>query len=192
MLLQILAHNPRALVSIIEQTPVWVAYLLLALLALGASQMFRRRASLTRVILTPAAMIGLSVYGMLSAFGASRQLAMALTVWLLAAGTCTMLALYWRDTPPRGTSYDAANRSFELPGSAIPMALIIGIFLTKYVVGVEMAMQQGALAHDGFFALAIAIVYGAFNGIFAARTLRLWRLTRPRSAPSARPFQPFA
>mgnify|MGYP003383587941 CR=1 FL=1 len=177
---------------IIEQTPVWVAYLLLALLALGASQMFRRRASLTRVFLTPAAMTALSVYGMVSAFGLSRQLGMTLAVWLLAAGTCTTLALYWRNTAPHGTSYDAGSRSFKLPGSAIPLALIIGIFLTKYVVGVEMAIQQGALAHDNFFALGIAIIYGAFNGIFAARTLRLWRLTRPRSAPSARPLQPFA
>lgn len=180
MLMNILIHNPRALVSIVERTPGWVAYLLLALLALGVSQLFRRRASLPRVLMTPAAMTGLSVYGMVSAFGASPRLAMTLTVWLAVAGLCTALALRWRDAAPHGTSFDAAKHSFELPGSAVPLALIIGIFLTKYVVGVEMAMQE-ALARDSTFALGIAVVYGAFNGIFAARTLRLLRLTRPRA-----------
>ncbi len=184
MLMQILIHNPPALVTIVERTPSWVAYLLLGLLALGLSQMFHRRASLPRILLTPAAMTGLSVYGMVSAFGATTPLAMTLTVWLVVAGACTALAWRWRGAPPPGTLYDAASRSFELPGSVVPMVLIIGIFLTKYVVGVEMAMQS-TLASDSTFALGIAVIYGAFNGIFAARTLRLWRLTRTQPAASA-------
>jgi len=176
MLIQILTDNPRALVHIVERTPGWVGILLLALLALGVSQMFRRRASLTRVCLMPAAMLGLSIYGMVSAFG-PEQLGGALTLWLLSALSSTGLALWWRATPPLGARFDAAARSFDLPGSAVPMALILGIFIIKYIVGVELAMQS-ALAHDRAFALAVATLYGALSGLFAARTLRLWRLTR--------------
>lgn len=66
----------------------------------------------------------------------------------------------------------------------MPLALILGIFLTKYLVGVELALQP-ALARDSDFALQIAALYGVFNGLFAAlRALRLWKLVQ-RSAPLA-------
>ena len=58
------------------------------------------------------------------------------------------------------------------------MLLILGVFLTKYVVGVELAMQP-ALALDGPYTLAVGTLYGVFSGIFAGRAARLWRLARP-------------
>jgi ABC-type dipeptide/oligopeptide/nickel transport system permease subunit len=57
------------------------------------------------------------------------------------------------------------------------MGIILGIFLTKYAVGVTMAMQP-AVAKQTLFALAIGSLYGVFSGYFAGRTLRLWRLTQ--------------
>ena len=68
----------------------------------------------------------------------------------------------------------------------MPLALILGIFLTKYFVGVELAMQP-TLARDGSFALQIAVLYGVFNGLFAARALRLWRLARQNAPMAATP-----
>ena len=65
----------------------------------------------------------------------------------------------------------------------MPLALILGIFLTKYLVVVELALQP-ALARDSGFALQIAALYGVFNGLFAAPALRLWKLAQ-RSAPLA-------
>ena len=87
---------------------------------------------------------------------------------------------------PAGTTYDPARRQFQLPGSWVPMALIMGIFLTKYFVGVELALQP-ALARDSSFALQIALLYGVFNGLFAARALRLWRLVRRSASFAATP-----
>jgi hypothetical protein len=81
---------------------------------------------------------------------------------------------------PAGTGYDPAQRTFALPGSWIPLALIVGIFLTKYVVGVDLAMQP-SLAQDGSYAVPVAAIYGAFSGIFAGRAARLWRLAVRRS-----------
>jgi hypothetical protein len=57
----------------------------------------------------------------------------------------------------------------------MPLALILGIFLTKYLVSVELVMQPG-LARDNTFALQIATLYGVFNGLFAARSVRLLRV----------------
>ena len=61
---------------------------------------------------------------------------------------------------------------------------LVTIFLTKYFVGVELALQP-AQARDGGFALQIAALYGVFNGLFAARALRLWKLVPRRSWPAA-------
>ena len=70
--------------------------------------------------------------------------------------------------------------------NAMPLALIVGIFLTKYFVGVELAMQP-TLARDGTFALQISALYGVFNGLFAARALRMWRLAQQSVVYGASP-----
>ena len=47
--------------------------------------------------------------------------------------------------------------------------------LTKYGVGVELAMQP-RLVTDSGFVLPVAAAYGVFNGLFTGRAARLWRL----------------
>lgn len=172
MLLQLLVQQPRMLGQVVQNTPYWVWGLLAGLLWLGASQLFARTVGLRRVLLMPLVMTGLSVYGLVSAFGGASVLA-----WLAATAMVTALALWLRPTAPSGTLYAAPSRSFRLPGSAMPLVLILGIFLTKYVVGVELAMQP-ALAQNGLLALQVAALYGVFSGLFVARALRLLRLAR--------------
>ena len=60
--------------------------------------------------------------------------------------------------------------------------LIAGIFLVKYVVGVELAMAP-RLMQDTQYALTVAGLYGAFTGIFVGRAARLWRLALRGPAP---------
>lgn len=173
MLLQLIANQPQAVGRILASTPTWVWGLLAALLALGLSQLRDRRMSLLRVALMPLAMGIFAIWGMVSSFGVSSQLVWVLTAWLGAAATiATLIGI---GNPPAGTRYDDASRSFAQPGSFVPLVLILGIFLTKYAVGVELALQP-RLAHDFEFAVAIAAVYGVFNGFFTGRALRLLRL----------------
>src|SRR5690606_18283995 len=116
-------------------------------------------------------------YGTVAAFASTGQPARALAAWLFAAAACAIMVLWlWPDVPP-GTAYQPRDRQFTLPGSCAPLLLILGIFLTKYYVGVQLAMQPD-LARDTGFALTVALVYGIFNGIFVARFVRLWRLSR--------------
>ena len=186
MLLQLLANQPLMLGQIVRQTPYWVWGLLAALVWLGASQLFDRTASLVRVLVMPLAMTGFSLYGLASAFGGAGHTAGTLAAWAVAAAGTAACALWFQPTAPSGTLYDSGSRCFHLPGSAMPLALILGIFLTKYLVGVELALQP-SLARDGGFALQIAALYGVFNGLFAARSLRLWRLVRQGAGLTARP-----
>lgn len=180
MLLNLIVHHPEALADIVRKTPTWVWGLLAAVLWLGASQLFDRTAGLRRVLLMPVAMAGFSAYGLASASAGSAHTGAAIGAWLCTATAAAALALWFQPKAPRDAQFDRASRRFHLPGSAMPLALILGIFLTKYFVGVELALQP-ALARDGGFALQIAVLYGLFNGLFAARALRLWRLV-PRPA----------
>lgn len=158
------------LFQIIRNTPVWVAGLFIGLLWLGLSQAVARSASLRRVTVMPIAMIGLSVWGTASAFGAN---AAVLCAWLAAALLAGALVLRIPLNP--GTRYEARTHRFHVPGSFVPLALIMGIFLTKYCVGVMSAMHP-ELRHDPVFSMFFGSLYGLFSGVFAARALRLWRL----------------
>ncbi|RYZ01671.1 MAG: hypothetical protein EOO24_14885 [Comamonadaceae bacterium] len=159
MLLQIISHTPR-----------WVFAVFALLLWLGGRQLVAGSLSLTRVALMPVAMTGLSIYGVFSAFGDSP---MALACWAIAAVAAAALVL--ERALPASTRFDADTRTFHVAGSAVPLMLMMGIFFTKYVVGVQIALHP-ELAHHHNFTLAIGTLYGAFSGIFAGRALRLWKL----------------
>lgn len=162
-LMQILLHTPR-----------WVFGLFAVLLALGLSQVVSRRASLTRVSILPLAMVALSFSGVWSGFAASQP--WLLLGWLKALGASAWLVS--RRPAPAGTAYESETRTFVLPGSAMPLAMIMAIFLTKYAAGIAMAMQPG-LAQHTTFAWVTSVLYGAFSGVFLGRALRLWRMAVP-------------
>lgn len=180
MLIQLLIAQPQAIATIARNTPVWVWGLLAALMALGISQLRDRRAGLLRVSIMPAAMTAFSVSGIVSDFGRTPQFATVLAVWLVTAVAVTAAV-----APGRSAArYDAATRSYAIPGSVMPLLLIMGIFLTKYGVGIELAMQP-QLLRDAGFALPVAAAYGVFSGLFIGRAARLWRLAlRPSAQPA--------
>jgi hypothetical protein len=178
-LFSLLLNQPQAAGAILRGTPPWVWGLLAGLLALGLSQARDRTASLTRIAVMPVAMTIFALWGLVSAFGASAMFAAVLAAWL-AAALVPALAIGLQGRPA-GVRYEAQARRFTLPGSWVPMALIAGIFLTKYAVGVELALQPNRVI-DTSFALAVAAIYGAFSGVFTGRALRLLRLAaRPLS-----------
>jgi Predicted membrane protein (DUF2306) len=170
--------GPSMTAQIFSNTPVWIWGLLAALLALGFSQARSRTAGLPRLLLMPLGLGAFSLWGTISAFGAP---AAVLGSWFAA---CVLLLLVVAQIRiPAGVSYGRNTRQFALPGSWIPMALILGIFITKYAVGVSLAMQPDLKANANFM-LAISTLYGAFSGIFAGRTIRLLRLAmRPAANP---------
>lgn len=175
LLTQLLADHPEAIVDIVHHTPLWVGGVLAALLTLGASALRPRALPLGRLLAMPLVMAGLALWGVQSAFGASGRLVELLALW--AAGYGAALALGAQLRPPAGTRYDAATRRFQLPGSGVPMLLILAVFLMKYGVGVQLAMEP-RLAHDAGFAFAVTALYGLLSGLFAARGLRVLRLAR--------------
>lgn len=67
-------------------------------------------------------------------------------------------------------------------GSWMPLALILCLFLTRFIVNVALAINPDLLQRSST-ALAAGFIYGTFSGIFLARSLVTWRLAR-----QARPY----
>jgi len=170
--------------QILQHTPSWVFGLFAVLLALGSRQLLPSQAGLRRLTVMPVAMAALSAFGMTSAFGGQPA---ALAAWAAAAGAALWLVL--QRPLPAGVHYDRTQMRFSLPGTAVPLVLMMGIFFTKYAVGVQTALHP-QLMHQAGIALAVSTLYGAFAGVFLGRSLRLWKLAL-RSADHD-PAQPLA
>ena len=158
------------LMQVILHTPKWVFAVFALLIWLGAKQMLTNSVGLNRVTLMPVVMGALSLYGVISVFGDAFG---PLLGW--AAAAAVMLALVLQRPLPATTRYDAAARRFHLAGSPVPLMLMMGIFLTKYLVAIALAMHP-ELKHQATFAVLLPVLYGAFTGVFAARAVRLWKL----------------
>ena len=153
--------------QILIKTPVWVWALLAVLIYRGLVASTDRVTSLRAAFLIPVAMLALSVQGIASTFGADE---LAMPIWFAAMLAGTVLA--WSAVDPSRMSADPVNRTIRQPGSWVPLALMVGIFLTKYVVAVALAMHP-ELKQQGGFVTAVCALYGLFNGIFIGRLLRI-------------------
>ena len=168
-------------IQIITRTPIWVWAILGLLLWVGLQQSVPRSVSLRRITVLPLVMIGLSLAGMFTAFGAGGH---ALLAWGLAAVVAG--AVVMSRSLPQATQYNSWTQQFQLPGSWTPLVLMMGIFITKYAVGVMLAMHPG-LARDALFSQSVGALYGGFSGVFAGRAARLWRLASSKSSGATTP-----
>jgi len=162
------------LFQIISHTPVWVWALFALLLWLGLQQIMPGRVTLRRITVMPIAMTVMSLFGTLNAFGSHLEV---LVTWLTCAALMAVIVL--QSPLPAGTRFDVRSRYFDVQGSWVPLALMMGIFANKYVVGVALSMHP-ELALNTVFSLAFSALYGAFSGVFVARAVRLWSLALPQ------------
>jgi len=165
--------------SILQYTPVWVWGLLAGLIALGVSLAFTREITLRRATLMPLAMVGLSLYGVASVF---HHQAFALLAWAVGLAITASLAIGLGIG--RGAVWIPETRLLRVPGSWWPLVVILGIFITKFAVGVTLALHPD-FARDSAFATSIGLIYGAFSGVFLGRGAALWKAAQAGIARTA-------
>lgn len=163
------------MLQILQHTPVWVFGLLIGLLFLGYSQTKTRLLSIKRLIILPVVMLVLSALGIASSFGLQIQ---SLATWGLGIGVALGLNMWI--SSPRGTTYLADDKQFRVPGSWLPMVMILVIFFTKYLVGVLLALHPQTV-HTPFFAISACLLFGLSSGFFLARALKVYRTSVHRS-----------
>jgi hypothetical protein len=156
------------ILPILQHIPHWVWMLLAVLIATGISQSFTRRRTLRSATLVPAIMIALSFYGVISVF--SQPLALAAWATAVAGALAISNTIgIWRNI-----RWSEPDQRLTVPGSWIPMALILGLFATKFSVGIALAIDHGLLANTTF-ATIVSFAYGSFSGIFLGRGVAMWK-----------------
>ena len=163
------------LIEIVRHTPYWVWLVLAAMLRRGYVLTRPQEVTLARAALLPAVFVLLSLGGVLSSFGTRPE---ALLCWL--AGL--VLAAYetQRRGAPQGVHWQPEQQSFALPGSWMPLLLIVLVFALKYTVGVQLAMHDW-LHRSSWFAIGSSGSSGSLSGLFLGRALRLWHAWRQAS-----------
>lgn len=167
--------------NIVQQTPVWVWVLLAKLVALGLWQTRQREMSLLRVTVLPVVLLVLSMAGVFNTFG---TLPASFGAWL--CGLTGALLLPRRLHTPAGARWSAARASLHVPGSWLPLALILGSFSIKYFAGASLSMHP-ALASDATFAALCSAGFGCFNGLFMGRAMALRALARDVTTSESMP-----
>lgn len=168
------------LIQILTHTPLWVWALLTALLALGLWQRRQRHVRRGQLLALPLALLVLGLWSMAPGFVAQPLLAGA---WLLALLAAAHLGR--RLPTPAAARWLAAEQRLQLPGSWVPLVIILCIFSLRYATGVSLALHpewRSMLSAQ----LPLALAFGTLSGIFLGRALGLRALTlQPASARSA-------
>ncbi len=151
-------------IEILQGTPPWVFILFLALLAIGAKQTRDRTLNEVQIVVLPAIMISLSLFGTFSAFGFQNR--NALTFWLIGIAIAGGLNSILHS--PKGVTYCLERKTFTIPGSWWPLSLMMTMFFIKYAIGVISARKVSVLNMQEFIAL-ISLSYGFLSGIFIFR-----------------------
>lgn len=169
------------MLQVLSHTPPWVFALFVALLAFGLLQTRSRDVKAILAYVLPAGMVALSLSGIQSSFGFKPS---PLAAW--AVGLVAIAVIGYKAFPHEGISFDPANGTFYIPGSWVPLAVIMAIFFTKYAF----AVMQGfgvAAAGSPITAVALSLIYGCLSGYFVARASSLVAAARrPRQTHAPR------
>jgi hypothetical protein len=160
------------LIQILRHTPLWVFVLFFVLLAYGFALRQTRWASRYRLFLLPAIMLTLSLSGVYYAFGLGL---IEITMWAIGLGLAIFAGQAFGSR--RGVSYSKELDLYHVPGSWLPLVLMMTIFFTKYAVGVAL-VRHLAITQLTIFDGTICFIYGFLSGIFVSRALIVWRCAR--------------
>jgi hypothetical protein len=169
------------LIQILKGTPTWVFVLFVSLVAIGILQSRARDVNAARLAILPAAFIAFSLYGVITAFGAHPH---NLAAWMAGLAAATMAVRRLKPSPD--ARWDASTQTFHVPGTWMPLALMMAVFFARYAISVSLALDPG-LAGEATFAIAASLAYGALSGAFLGRALSLFAL-RPAAPPI--PYNP--
>ena len=154
--------------------PVWPVFILAGLVMLGYRQSRDRVVRPGMLAKIALAMLALSLYGVTTAFGAH-----IVPVLSWALGFAAVVVIGGPLLAPRGMAREGA--AVRMPGSWVPLGLMLGIFMTKFGLGFATGVGAHVL-QEAWFIAAVSAVLGLFSGAFAARATAVHRFVRTSRA----------
>jgi hypothetical protein len=151
--------------QILIHTPAYVWAILAFLIYRGVIASTDREVEFNKLFIVPAVMLALSLQDLAARFGLGG---MVLLAW--SAGAALSAGLVWKLSAARVVPGNRPG-SVLLRGSWLPLALMMGVFCTKYAAAVLFAMNPQAQQNVVFIGLVCAL-FGIINGIFLGRLAR--------------------
>jgi hypothetical protein len=167
--------------QILSHTPLYIWGILALLVSRGVAASKQRETQVGKLAILPIAMLALSVVGIDNSFGFQGVAAL---VWIVAL--VMGAALGWRTVDAATTLACRERGSVVQAGSWLPLVLMMGVFCTKYAVGVAIAIAP-ALRHAMPFVIIASALYGMFSGLFAGRLLRNLAIYHRNATPAGIP-----
>lgn len=158
--------------------PAWVPVVFLVLLLLGYRQSLTRTVRPSALVAIALAMFGFSLYGVIAAFG---LVALALVLWAGGYGAAAFIGAGLVST----SRMAVVGSSVRLPGSWVPLALLLSIFAAKFTLGFAAGVHSPVL-HSTWFVAAMSCVLGTLGGGFSARALAVHRFASTAQPLSGR------
>ena len=158
--------------EVLRHTPIWVWIVFVTLIYVGYSQSRTRSVPRIRLFALPASMLGLSLYGVWAGLGANP---IVLPAWLCGGFLAVWLHRFFAQA--QRVTYSPATRTFAVPGSWVPLTLMMTIFFVRYAIAVMIAVKP-SLHENAAFLGATSGAFGSMSGIFVARALRILREPR--------------
>lgn len=161
--------------AILRGTPIWVWFLLAYLLSRGFKAMQGGTAPLGKLAIVPAVFTAWGLLHLVKEPAAGWNTGLAWVVGAaLGIGIGVLLARR------SGLTVDRVQKTVTLPGSIVPLALILLTFASKFWLGVELAITHAGT--DALYVVLDGLVSGLVAGIFAGRFLVYCLAFRPASA----------
>ncbi|MGE0152648.1 MAG: DUF6622 family protein [Reyranellaceae bacterium] len=158
------------LLPIVQGAPLWVWPLLALLLFLGIRSLRTRAVPVASLVALPLAFFGLSVSNLLPL---DHLAPLRIGVWVAALLVGTVVG--WLLVRPQRIAVDRARKRIAVPGSVVPLLLMLAAFAGGFYFGYLFA-RYPELRTDPT-TLALASTYrGLMSGYFLGQTLRLFRL----------------
>ena len=165
--------------AIVHGTPIWVWVLLVVLLSRGFNALNSRTAPLSRLAIVPLIFAGWGIAHLISSPLAGWSDVIAwMTGSLVGIAAGLFIATRTRFI------VDPIAKTVMVPGSALPLLLIIAIFASKFWLGFEMATVTD-VSSLGMYMLISAAVSGVIAGVFGGRFITYWRAMSARRVVQA-------
>ncbi|MET0519624.1 MAG: DUF6622 family protein [Burkholderiaceae bacterium] len=159
--------STQILLTVLGHIPRWVWAILAFIVVMGLIQSRDRLMGRGRLMVLPLAWTAFGAWGVEQAFGLHT---LPLLAW--GAGLLIGLALLRRAGGPAGARFDGDSGRFFVPGSWLPLALMLAIFVAKFALGMSLAFQP-ELADLGPVQAGFSLVFGSIGGALLGRSRQI-------------------
>ena len=165
---------------ILSHIPTWVWAILAFIVVMGFIQSRDQRMSRQRLMILPLVWLAFGAWGVKNSFGLGLD---TLAAW--GVGLVLSLRLVKLSGWPGGARFDVETQRYFVPGSWLPLGLMLGIFVAKFALGMSLGFHP-ELASNSVFAISFSALFGTLSGVFLGRSRNiLGRAPAPLTAAQA-------